>query len=272
MLRTRVIPCLLLKGEGLVKTVRFREPKYVGDPINAVKLFNDLEVDELCFFDITATPEQREPDYERIREIAGEAFMPIGYGGGLSCVAQARKLFQIGVEKVILTTAALQRPEFISELADEFGSQSIVVGLDVQRNWLGRLRLRSRCGTRWTAREPVEFAQEAQGRGAGELLVNSIDRDGVQGGYDLELIQSVSSAVSIPVIACGGAGTVAHLGEAVRAGASAAAAGSLFVFNGPHRAVLISYPSGPQLREAMTSSGGSNLSTPCSRSVAALKR
>jgi cyclase len=250
VLQHRAIPCLLLKGDGLVKTVRFRQPKYVGDPINAVKLFNDLEVDELCFLDITATSQQREPDYERIRAIAGEAFMPVGYGGGVTSVAQARKLFHTGVEKVILTTAAIQRPELITELAGEFGSQSVVVGLDVKRNWLGRPFLRTHCGTTRTSLDPVDFAREARERGAGELLVNSIDRDGTMSGYDLELIRNVARAVSIPVTACGGAGTVADLGLATQAGASAAAAGSLFVFTGPHRAVLINYPSQAELVRA----------------------
>ena len=250
MLQTRAIPCLLLKGDGLVKTVGFRQPKYVGDPINAVKLFNDLCVDELVFLDITATPERREPDYERVRAIAGEAFMPIGYGGGVTRIEQARRLFKVGVEKVLLTSAALERPAFITELASEFGSQSIVVGMDVKKDWLGRHRLRSRCGTARTAWSPVDFAREAAQRGAGEMLLNSIDRDGAQTGYDLELIQSVSSAVTVPVVACGGAGSVQDLRAAVLSGASAAAAGSLFVFRGPHRAVLINYPSAEELSAA----------------------
>lgn len=254
MLRHRAIPCLLLKGDGLVKTVKFRQPKYVGDPINAVKLFNDLEVDELCLLDITATAQGREPDFERIHAIAGEAFMPVAYGGGVTSVSQARRLFQIGIEKVIVTSAAPQRPELISELAAEFGSQSVVVGLDVKRNWFGRAILRACGGSQRTGRDPVRFAVEAQERGAGELLINSIDRDGTQQGYDLELIQSIASAVSIPVIACGGAGTVADLGKATRAGASAAAAGSLFVFTGPHRAVLINYPSQDELANAFETS------------------
>lgn len=250
MLQHRAIPCLLLKGDGLVKTVHFRRPKYIGDPINAVKLFNDLEVDELCFLDIAATHDRREPDYERIRTIVGEAFMPVGYGGGISSVAQARKLFQGGVEKVIVTTAAHERPALISELATEFGSQSVVVGLDVKRDWLGRHHLRTHCGARRTSCEPVAFARQAAQHGAGELLLNSIDRDGSMKGYDLELIQAVCNAVDVPVVACGGAGSLADLGRAVSAGASGAAAGSLFVFTGPHRAVLVNYPSQDELKQA----------------------
>lgn len=252
MLRHRAIPCLLLKGNGLVKTVRFDRPKYVGDPINAVKLFNDLEADELLFLDITATPQRREPDYQRIREIAGEAFMPISYGGGVRTVEQARKLFQLGVEKVAVTTAAEENPKLVTDLAKEFGSQSIVVGLDVRRNWRREPRLVTRCGAHRTGREIVSYAREMQDRGAGELLVNSIDRDGTQQGYDLDLIHGVSESVNIPVVACGGAGSVAHLGEAVHAGASAAAAGSLFVFTGPRRAVLINYPSAPELESVFS--------------------
>ena len=247
MVQPRAIPCLLLKGDGLVKTVQFGRPKYIGDPINAVKLFNDLEADELLFLDITATWERREPDYTRIGDIAGEAFMPIGYGGGLRTVDQARRLFQLGVEKVAVTTAAHDNPALISELATEFGSQSIVAGLDVKRDWLGRRSVFTRGGRHRTGRDAVGFARELQDRGAGELLVNSIDRDGMQEGFDLDLIKEVAAAVTVPVVACGGAGSLAHLGEAVRAGASAAAAGSLFVFTGPHRAVLINYPPANEL-------------------------
>jgi cyclase len=247
MVQPRAIPALLLKGDGLVKTRRFAEPQYVGDPINAVKLFNDLEADELLFLDITATADRREPAYHRIADIAAEAFMPIAYGGGVSSLHQARRLFQLGIEKVAVTTAADEDPTLISELAAEFGSQAVVGGIDVKRDWLGRLRVCTRSGTHRTRREVVSYARELQERGAGELLLNSIDRDGTYEGYDLELIHSVSAAVTVPVVACGGAGSLAHLGDAVRAGASAAAAGSLFVFTGPHRAVLINYPSATEL-------------------------
>jgi cyclase len=245
----------LLKGDGLVKTRQFGQPKYIGDPINAVKLFNDLEADELIFLDITATREQREPDYARLEDIAGEAFMPIGYGGGVRTVEQARRLFRLGVEKVAVTTAAHENPALVAELAEQFGSQSIVAGIDVKRDWLNRPRVMTHAGTTKSSRDVVEYARELQERGAGEILLNAIDRDGMQQGYDLPLVQAVSAAVSIPVVACGGAGTVAHLGEAVQAGASAAAAGSLFVFTGPHRAVLINYPSAGELRAVFAGSG-----------------
>jgi cyclase len=248
VVQPRAIPCLLLKGGGLVKTTQFGQPKYVGDPINAVKLFNDLQVDELILLDITATREGREPDYARLEDIAGEAFMPIGYGGGVRTVEQARRLFRLGVEKVAVTTAAHETPSLLTDLAEQFGSQSIVAGIDVKRDWLNRPRVMTLAGTTRSRRDVTEYARELQERGAGEILLTAIDRDGMRGGYDLRLIEQVSTAVKVPVIACGGAGSLAHLGEAVQAGASAAAAGSLFVFTGPHRAVLINYPSAPELR------------------------
>jgi cyclase len=249
MFRHRAIPCLLLKGDGLVKTVNFRHPKYVGDPINAVKLFNDLEVDELLFLDITATPEGREPGYERVRDIASECFMPVCYGGGVRTVGQARRLFQLGVEKVALTTAAAANPSLISQLAQEFGSQSIIVGIDVKRDWMRRSRVYVCSGAKNTGLDPLDHAREAERLGAGEILLNSIDCDGMRQGYDLALVEKVCRGVSVPVVACGGAGDVNDLAAAIRAGASAAAAGSLFVFHGPHRAVLINYPSQAEYRK-----------------------
>ena len=248
MLKARAIPCLLLKGAGLVKTVRFGNPTYVGDPINAVKLFNDLEVDELVLLDIAATREDLEPQFEHVGEIVSEAFMPICYGGGISQVSQAKRLFQLGVEKVAVTTAAAERPALIDELVDAFGSQSVVVGIDVKRKLLGRRRVHVRGGTRDTGREPLDFAREMVERGAGEILINTIDRDGTREGYDLPLIAEVSRAVGVPIVACGGAGSLADIRSAVDAGASAAAAGSLFVFKGPHRAVLINYPTQAELQ------------------------
>jgi len=248
MLYNRVIPCLLLKGDGLVKTVHFAQPKYLGDPINVVRLFNDLQVDELIFLDINATPEGRAPDFDRLHDIASQCFMPICYGGGVGSIEHARRLFQLGVEKVALTTAAVENPALITQLADCFGRQSVIVGIDVRRNFLGQARVWARCGRKRTAYSPVEFAREAERLGAGEILLNSIDRDGAQKGYDLELIKQVTQSVNIPVIVCGGAGSTHDLASAIGAGASAVAAGSLFVFRGPHRAVLINYPSPEELR------------------------
>ncbi len=247
MIRPRVIPALLLKGQGLVKTVRFKEPRYLGDPINIVRIFNDKEVDELIFLDITATNENRRPSFEMLGKITSECFMPLGYGGGIRTLEDVRQLLGLGVEKVILNTAAVERPDFVSEAADYAGSQAVVISMDVKRSLLGKYEVFTRSGRQATGLDPVRHAQEMERRGAGELFVNSIDRDGTMQGYDLDLIRRVAEAVSIPVIACGGAGTIQHLAEAIRAGASAAAAGSMFVFQGPLRGVLISYPSREEL-------------------------
>jgi cyclase len=242
----------LLHGGGLVKTVRFKQPSYVGDPINAVRIFNEREVDELAFLDITATRERREPPFDRVRDIAGECFMPVCYGGGIRTVEHARRLFALGIEKVLINTAAEEVPALVTDTAADFGSQSVMVGVDVGRDWLGRSRVYTRGGTRNTGREPIEYAREMADRGAGEIFLNVIDRDGTMAGFDLELVSAVSRAVSIPLIACGGAGSVADLSAAIAAGASAVAAGSLFVFAGPRRAVLINYPSAAELRAAVS--------------------
>lgn len=251
MIRPRVIPALLLKGQGLVKTVRFKDPRYLGDPINIVRIFNDKEVDELIFLDITATPDQRRPAFELLGKITSECFMPLGYGGGIRSLDDVKMLLGLGVEKVILNTAAVERPELVSEVAAYAGSQAVVVSMDVKRSLLGKYEVFTHCGTKGTGLDPVRHAQEMERRGAGELFVNSIDRDGTMQGYDLDLVRRVAEAVDIPLVACGGAGKVEHLAEAIRAGASAAAAGSLFVFQGPLRGVLIRYPSREELSRLM---------------------
>lgn len=242
MIGIRIIPCLLLRHQGLVKTVRFKEPKYLGDPINILKIFNDKEADEIVFLDITATPERKPPPFKLLEKVAGEAFMPLAYGGGIRSLAMIRTILGLGVEKVILNSYAVENPHFIREAAEVVGSQSVVVSIDVKKNWRGQAQVVTQSGQRVTALEPVAWAVEMEKQGAGELLLNAVDRDGMMQGYDLELIRRVTQAVGIPVVACGGAGSVADLAQAVRAGAGAAAAGSLFVFQGPHRAVLISYP------------------------------
>ncbi len=247
MLRTRVIPCLLLKGRGLVKTVRFTRPKYVGDPINAVKIFNDKEVDELMLLDITATEEGRGPNFELIAEIAEECFMPMAYGGGITSMSDIVRILHLGVEKVVLNAAALKRPELVAEAAREFGAQAIVVSIDAKRKLFGGHQVMARRGQRATGRDPLEYARAAQDLGAGEILLNVVDRDGSMEGMDLRLIHDVSSAISVPLIAVGGVGSMADIRDAKEAGASAIAAGSFFVFQGPHRAVLISYPDYSQL-------------------------
>ncbi len=251
MIRPRVIPALLLKGQGLVKTVRFKEPKYLGDPINIVRIFNDKEVDELIFLDITATNENRRPPFEMLAKITSECFMPLGYGGGIRSLEDVKTLLGLGVEKVILNTAAVEIPALVTEAAEYAGSQAVVISMDVKRGLLGRYEVFTRSGTKATGLDPVRHAQEMERRGAGELFVNSIDRDGTMQGYDLDLVRRVAEAVGIPVIACGGAGNLQHLAEAIRAGASAAAAGSMFVFQGPLRGVLISYPSQEELRRVL---------------------
>jgi glycosyl amidation-associated protein WbuZ len=243
MVRTRIIPLLLLKNQGLVKTVKFKNPTYIGDPINAVRIFNDKEVDELVFLDITATVEQRPPPFDLIAKIASECFMPFCYGGGICAVDHVTQLFSLGVEKVALNTVAARNAKFVREIAAIAGSQSVVVSIDVKRNWFGQYRVIIESGTRSTGRDPVEFAKEIEQAGAGEILLNSINRDGTMTGYDVELIRRVSGAVTIPIVAAGGARGVPDFAEAIQAGASAVAAGSMFVFTGKHRAVLISYPS-----------------------------
>jgi cyclase len=252
MLKTRVIPCLLLKNGGFVKTVRFSHAKYLGDPRNIVRIFNEKEVDEIVLLDITATVENRKPDFSLISEIVSEAFMPLGYGGGIRSIEDIKSLFKIGIEKVIINSFAVEKPEFIREAAERFGSQSIVAAIDVKKNLFGKYHVYSHSGRKKSILSPEQHAKSMEELGAGELILNSIDRDGTMVGYDLELIKRVSSAVSIPVIASGGAGNLRHLKEAVEAGASAVAAGSLLVYQGVHNAVLINYPTQEELKEYLT--------------------
>ncbi len=244
---TRVIPILLLSEGGLVKTKRFKEPKYVGDPLNAVRIFNDKEVDEIVLLDIDATRAGRSPDYKLIEEIASECFMPMAYGGGVRSVEEIRQLLKLGVEKVVVNSAAARDRNLIGQASLEFGSQSIVGSIDVKKHLWGRYTVFTESGRRDLGQDPVELARRYESEGIGEILVNSINNDGMMSGYDLDLVRSVAGAVRVPVVACGGAGCVADFAEAVRAGASAVAAGSLFVFYGKHRAVLISYPTRSEL-------------------------
>ena len=251
MIRPRVIPCLLLRHEGLVKTVKFKEPRYLGDPINIVRIFNDKEVDELIFLDILATVENRAPNFELLGKITSECFMPLGYGGGIRTLEDVKKLLAIGVEKIVLNTSAVENPSLIRAAADYAGSLAVVISLDVKKAMFGKYETCTRGGKKGTGLDPVKFAVEMEQQGAGELFLNSIDRDGTMQGYDLELVRRVAEAVTIPVVACGGAGNIQHLAEAVQAGASAAAAGSMFVFQGPLRGVLISYPAQEELKRAI---------------------
>ncbi len=250
MLINRVIPLLLLKNNGLVKTVQFKNPVYLGDPINAVKLFNDKEADELAFLDIDASRYNKEPNYKLIEQIASEAFMPLSYGGNITSVDQVRTLLKIGIEKVVVNTQHFYQPNLISQLSDHFGASTVIAGVDVKSNLWGKKELYTHSGTKSQKGNVVDYCIELEKRGAGEILVNSIDKDGMMKGYDIELLKEISSALSIPVIACGGAGNLEHLKElSLRTNVSAFAAGSIFVFKGPHKAVLINYPSQQQLKE-----------------------
>jgi len=252
MLNTRVIPVLLLRNRGLVKTVEFKEGKYIGDPINAVKIFNEKEVDELIFLDITASKEQREPNFEVIRDIATECFMPFGYGGGIKTIQHIKKLFSSGAEKAIINSSAIENPSFIKEASDFFGSQSIVVSIDVKKDFSGKYKVYDSSKDKLTDLDPVEFSIKMESLGCGEIFLNSVERDGTMEGYDMDLIKKVSNAVNIPVIACGGAGKLDDFRDAVKQGsASAVAAGSLFVFYGKHKAVLINYPSQEELEKIL---------------------
>ncbi|HLK28186.1 MAG TPA: AglZ/HisF2 family acetamidino modification protein [Puia sp.] len=249
MRRVRVIPVLLLHKGGLVKSVRFKNYKYVGDPINAVKIFNEKEIDEIAVIDIDATREKRAVNIQKIKEIAGEAFIPLAYGGGISHINEVKELFYIGVEKVVLNYNAVHKPELITEAASLVGSQSVVVSIDVKKNLFGKYQVCINNASENTRLDPVAFAKKMQDVGAGEIFLNSVDKDGTYGGYDLELIKKVSSVLSIPLIACGGAGNMDDFTGAVKNGASAVAAGSMFVFQRPHQAVLISYPGQQELKE-----------------------
>lgn len=250
MLQARVIPCLLLRKGGLVKTVKFKNPRYVGDSINAVKIFNEKEVDELILLDIDATKEQREPSYKQIEDVVSEAFMPICYGGGIATVEQMRTLFALGVEKVSISVAALENPFLIEAAAKEFGSQSIIVTLDVKKTRFSKTyQVVTHNATRNTKHSPIEAAMRMETLGAGELLINNVNLDGLMNGYDEDLIKQISDAVNIPVVALGGAGILKHLQSVVyNGGASAASASSMFIFHGKHKAVLISYPTQHELK------------------------
>jgi cyclase len=251
MLRTRVIPCLLLREDRLVKTRKFADPKYVGDPINAIRIFNDKEVDELLVLDITASQQRREPNYELIEQFASECFMPLTYGGGVHSVDQARRLFSLGVEKICIQSAALADLGVVTRITELFGSQSVAVCADVKKDWRGRHRLYSSRMGKIVKRDWAEFLRAAVAAGAGEVVVNSVDRDGTMTGPDLDLVRDAGAAVSVPVIAMGGVGSLKDIRAAVDAGASAVAAGAFFVFHGPHRAVLITYPSYHELEQIL---------------------
>ncbi len=247
MFRPRVIPVLLLKGQGLVKTMQFNTSRYIGDPINAVRIFNDLEVDELVFLDILASKENRTISVDLVKQIGDEAYMPFAVGGGIKTIKDALALIKAGAEKIILNTTFVKQPALVSNLAATIGNQSVVVSIDVKKNWLGNYYAYSCGATEKVSETPIDLARKAEQLGAGEIIINSIDQDGKMQGYDLELIRQITQSVSIPVVACGGAGKLHHLRDAVEAGAHAVAAGSLFVYHGARNAVLVNYPDKNQL-------------------------
>lgn len=243
MLRPRVIPCLLVHDKGLVKTVQFKDPKYVGDPINAVRIFNEKESDELMVIDIDATRDNREPDYKMIEHLAAECRMPLCYGGGVKTAEQAQRIFSLGVEKIAISSAAIHTPELISEMADRVGSQSVVVVVDVKKKLFGGYEMYTHNGKKSTGKNPFEFVAKMEALGAGEIVVNSIDQDGLMKGYDLALIEKIRQSISLPLTVLGGAGSLQDIGNLInKYGIIGAAAGSLFVFKGVYKAVLINYP------------------------------
>ncbi len=244
MLRPRIIPCLLVRSKGLVKTVKFGPTKYVGDPINAVKIFNEKEADELIVLDIDATATGSEPDFAMIQKLAAECRMPLCYGGGIKTVEQARRIIGLGVEKIAISSEVISNPNLITEIAAEIGSQSVVVVLDVKKSLFGKYEVYTHNGKKKTGRTPVEVAQQAERLGAGEIVINSIDLDGQMTGYDLNLATKIREAIRLPMTLLGGAGSISDIGSLIQTcGVVGAAAGSLFVFKGVYRAVLINYPS-----------------------------
>lgn len=252
MRRTRLIPVLLIHQGGVYKTSKFKSPVYIGDPINTIRLFNDMEVDEIVVLDIDASKENREPDYSKFEELASEAFMPVGYGGGIRTVEQAKRILNSGVEKVIINYAAQLSGELIAECASRFGSQSVMSSIDyAKRPLIGRRRYDHVSG-KLLKTSPIDAAKVAQQMGAGELLLNCVDRDGSMQGLDVDLVQELSPQLHIPIVACGGAGSLEHLQQAEAAGASAIAGGSMFVFRGKQRGILISYPNEAQLRQYLS--------------------
>lgn len=258
MLRPRLIPCLLVQNQGLVKTVRFGSPKYVGDPINAVRIFNEKAVDELMVLDIDATRQVREPDYRMIANLANECRMPLAYGGGVRSIEQIERIIGLGVEKVALSAVLADNPALVSDAASRVGSQSVVAVIDVRKSgMLRRPEVVIHNGTKRTGLDPVQFARDLEQRGAGEIVVNSVDRDGTMDGYDLDLIARIAENVTIPMTLMGGAGSLDHVAELWRAqGIIGAAAGSLFVFKGKYRAVLINYPNAAEKAALLKSVDG----------------
>jgi cyclase len=252
MLRSRIIPCLLVHNKGLVKTVNFKNPKYVGDPINAVKIFNEKEVDELIVLDIDASSHGRGPDVTLIRNLAAECRMPLCYGGGVTQVKEAKEIINLGAEKVAISSSAIKNPSLITEIAEAVGKQSVIVIIDVKKSGIfnNKYEVFIHNGKQSTGKDPVDFSVEIEKLGAGEIVINSIDNDGCMKGYDLKLAQAIRDATSIPLTILGGAGSLKDIKELIdKFGIIGAAAGSLFVFKGPYKAVLINYPKQTEIIE-----------------------
>ncbi len=250
MFLPRIIPVLLLKGTGLVKTIKFKDPRYIGDPINAVRIFNDLKADELVFLDITASNEGRTISVDLAKDIGDEAFMPFGVGGGIHKAGQIELLLKAGAEKIVINTQAVFNPKLIEEAAKIFGSQCIIVSIDVKKTLLNKYTVFTHSNTKKSSIGLFEHIKNVEALGAGEILINSIDNDGMMKGYDINLIRRVAEIVNIPVIACGGAGSLDDMKKAYFDGkAHALAAGSMFVYHGPRRAVLINYPSKSEVKQ-----------------------
>jgi cyclase len=252
MLQTRIIPCLQLYDQGLVKTIQFRKREYIGDPINTVRIFNELYVDELVFIDIAATQMKRPPDYAVLKDIADECFMPLGYGGGIDSVEKAEAIFKIGFEKIILNSAPFKNLGIITEIARIYGSQAVVVAIDVKKNFWGKYEVYSNSGTINQKKDPKEWTKMVEDAGAGEIMLTSIDNEGTWKGFDTDLVRSVTDITQLPVIANGGAGSISDIAEVVKKGnASAVALGSMVVFQAKGLGVLVNFPDKEKLEKAI---------------------
>lgn len=252
MLRTRVIPCLLLKDESLVKTVKFKHPKYIGDPVNTLRIFNELEVDELCILDIQSSLHKTEPNFNLLRQLSNECFMPLSYGGGITKIEHADNLFAIGFEKVVINSVAYRDPGLVRAIADKYGSQSVVVSIDVKKDLFGRYHVYSAGGTVKESVKPEDWIQRMEQAGAGEILLTSIDQEGTWAGFDEKLVQRMAKLVSVPVIANGGAYDLHSIQSVVKnAGASAVALGSMVVYQKKGMGVLVNFPDRSRLENAL---------------------
>jgi imidazole glycerol-phosphate synthase subunit HisF len=252
MLRTRIIPCLLLKDDSLVKTVNFKKPAYIGDPVNTARIFNELEVDELVLLDISATNNNRKPDFKILAELANECFMPLAYGGGINNFEDAKKIFKIGIEKIIINSATFTNPGLITQLSEHFGNQAIVVSIDVKKNMFGKYQVYSNSGTKKQKIKPVIWAKKLEQLGAGEILLTAIHQEGTWNGFDINIIDRISNAVNIPIIANGGASSISDIGKAVKEGqASAVSLGSMVVYQNKGMGVLVNFPDTEKLKRLL---------------------